>query len=342
MVKYRPCQRKTVSEDHIRYIEQCDPHEEEAFWKTYLRHVPQPSLLPFIGATTNRNMGIGVYKDESIVLDRDFTGKLDRYTRQQQLTINTLMQGVWAFLLYRYTAAEDITYGVTVSGRSGDLPGIEQRVGLYINTLPLHTHIDPAEPLTQWLQQLQAQQVAARHYQHSRLADIQKLAGVTDDWFDSLLVFEKLTPVSPAMRDGARSLQLTDIHRHEQTNYPLTITIAGRQELRIGFSYNGRLLDSFYIRQIAGHFREVLYQLVERQPERLGDLSPLTRAERQLVLEQFNDTAVNYPRDQTVVDLFIRQVAQTPDHPAVLFRRPHHQLPAARPGQSNRLAHYLR
>ena len=37
-------------EDHIRYIEQCDPYEEETFWKTYLRHVPQPTLLPLSAA----------------------------------------------------------------------------------------------------------------------------------------------------------------------------------------------------------------------------------------------------------------------------------------------------
>ena len=250
------------------------------------------------------------------------------------------MQGVWAFLLYRYTAAEDITYGVTVSGRSGELSDMEQRIGLYINTLPLHTHVDPAAPVTQWLQQLQAQQVAARHYQHSRLADIQKWAAISGDWFDSLLVFENY-PVSSAMRDGARSLQFTGIQGYEQTNFPLTITIAGKKEVAISFGYNTRLLEGHFIRQIAGHFREVLYQLVERQPERLGDLSPLTRAERQLVLEQFNDTAVGYPRDQTVAGLFMRQAAQTPDHPAILFDDrilSYRQLDQ----DSNRLAHYLR
>ena len=51
------------------------------------------------------------------------------------------MQGIWSYLLHRYTGSDDVVYGVIVSGRPEDLPGVEQRVGLYINTLPLYTKI---------------------------------------------------------------------------------------------------------------------------------------------------------------------------------------------------------
>ena len=45
----------------------------------------------------------------------------------------------------------------------------------------------------------------------------------------------------------------------------------------------------------------------------------ITKDERRQILETFNDTTVDYPRDKTVIQLFEEQVRKTPDHVAVLF-----------------------
>ena len=89
------------------------------------------------------------------------------------------------------------------------------------------------------------------------------------------------------------------------------------------------------------HYVQLLRSIVATPDRRIDDLPLLTPQEQHLVLEQFNDTAASYPRDQTVADLFMRQAAQTPDHPAILFEDrtiTYRQLDQ----DSNRLAHYLR
>ena len=87
------------------------------------------------------------------------------------------MQGVWSYLLHRYTGNNDIVYGVIVSGRPDDLPGVEQRVGMYINTLPLHSTIQEEHGIAQWLQELQKQQVSSRQYQYTPLAGNPEMDG---------------------------------------------------------------------------------------------------------------------------------------------------------------------
>ena len=70
--------------------------------------------------------------------------------------LNTLMQGIWSCLLHKYTGKDDITYGVVVSGRPDDLHGVEKRVGMYINTLPLRSELNETKVTVEWLQGLQA------------------------------------------------------------------------------------------------------------------------------------------------------------------------------------------
>ena len=45
----------------------------------------------------------------------------------------------------------------------------------------------------------------------------------------------------------------------------------------------------------------------------------MTKAEENQLLIEFNDTAVDYPKDKSIVDLFEEQVIKTPDNTALVF-----------------------
>ena len=52
-----------------------------------------------------------------------------------------MIQTAWAILLGRLTGREDVVFGVTVAGRPPEVAGIENMVGLFINTLLLRSHL---------------------------------------------------------------------------------------------------------------------------------------------------------------------------------------------------------
>jgi non-ribosomal peptide synthetase component F len=73
----------------------------------------------------------------------------------------------------------------------------------------------------------------------------------------------------------------------------------------------------------------------------IGSLNLLPEQERNLLLYDFNDTAADYPKDKTIVQLFEEQVEKTPDHIAVVFED--RQLTYRALNESaNRVAHCLR
>ncbi|WP_163120679.1 condensation domain-containing protein, partial [Acinetobacter pittii] len=69
--------------------------------------------------------------------------------------LNTLVQAGWALLLQRYTGQHTVVFGATVSGRPADLPGVENQVGLFINTLPVVCEVAPEQCVGDWLRALQ-------------------------------------------------------------------------------------------------------------------------------------------------------------------------------------------
>ena len=142
------------------------------------------------------------FRKELLRLDEGLTSRIERYAGLSRITVNTMMQGVWSYLLHRYTGSNDIVYGVVVSGRPEDLPGMEHRVGMYINTVPLRSRWDGEKEIGKWLQEIQAGQLESRQYQYTKLSSIQEWTGITGDLFDSILAFENY-PVSKVIGSTA-------------------------------------------------------------------------------------------------------------------------------------------
>ncbi|MEO6230170.1 MAG: amino acid adenylation domain-containing protein [Ferruginibacter sp.] len=326
-------------EDYIRYIDRIDKVAEESYWRNYLKGIEYSTMLPFIGVAADRNKGLGKYQTLRLILDTSTTGKINQFAQRQRLTVNTLIQGVWSYLLHQYTGNSDVVFGVTVSGRPSDLPGVEHRVGMYINALPFHSVLMEEQNIVQWLQDIQAGQVNSRQYQFTPLQQLQSWAGIHGDWFDTMMTFENF-PVNKMLGSKEWSLKVENIHFIEHTNYPLNVIIESAEEINVSFSFNKALLDEVQVSRIRGHFENVLLQIIANEESDIAGLKLLTTAEKQQLLGAFNNTTQEYPQEQTISSLFEAQVLKTPEAVAVLFegnKITYQELNE----RSSQLAHYL-
>ncbi|MBN8750048.1 MAG: amino acid adenylation domain-containing protein, partial [Variovorax sp.] len=306
-------------EEYIRYIMGRDKEQEERYWRGYLGGLEGSTLLPFIGSTGQRNKGVGEYGERVVDVGEELSGRVRQYAQGHRLTVNTVMQGVWSYLLHRYSGRATVVYGVTVSGRPEELPGMEERIGLYINTLPMYSRLEEGQEIVSWLKGIQEGQVSSRQYQYSSLSKIQGWVGVKGDLFDSLLVFDNY-PVSEVVASRQWALQIGDFHVYERGNYPLGITIGLGARMTIKFNYNKQLLSEYYIEMIEGHFAQVLEELTREGSGRcLRDVRLLTAREERQLMGEFNATETPYDLSRTVVELFGEQAARTPEAVAVVY-----------------------
>ena len=327
-------------EDYIRYIERLDKEQEESYWRNYLKDLDQATLLPFINKTTNRTKGVGSYKIVSLQLNEAISAKAVEFAQRNRITVNTIMQGVWSFLLHQYTGSKNVAFGVIVSGRPDDLPGVELRVGLFINTLPLLSNIEGKQNVITWLQGLQGEQVASRQYQYTPLLKLQEWTEVQGNLFDSVLVFENY-PVGKLLSKGKWGLEVENLKMHEHNNYPLSIEIGSAENIRISFNYNTALLDEVYVKGIRDHFEQVVLQIIGNDEVMLQELTLLTPQSEQQLLEKFMGNKSDYPKSKSIVTLFEEQAVISPENIAVRFED--EQLTYRELNErSNQLANYIK
>ncbi|MBO9205113.1 MULTISPECIES: amino acid adenylation domain-containing protein, partial [Niastella] len=328
-------------EDYIRHIASRDKTENENYWRQYLRGMQQGTLLPFFNARDWHGKTSDARGEELLHLDAERFTTAELFCKQQRITLNTLVQAVWAYLLHQYTGFDNVIYGVVVSGRPEDLPNVEQRVGMYINTLPLRSEFKNDQSIGEWLRQLQQEQIESRKFQYSGLNEIQACTGITGDLFDTTLTFQNF-PVNKLIATREWQLQVSNVYVEEPDNVPLCIIAMASEDLSIVFRYNKELIGQQYVQQIRNHFEQVLLQLVNGAATHTGAISMLTTTEAQQ-LQAFSLPVKGAHPDveRSVMALFSEQVEQTPN--AIALQLGEEQLSYQQlEAKSNQLAHFLR
>jgi amino acid adenylation domain-containing protein/non-ribosomal peptide synthase protein (TIGR01720 family) len=330
--------------DYIGWLQKEDPARAHAFFGKMLRgfRAPTPLGVDRPAAPGAAATGEDFAADRRGELSDEDSDALSAFARQHHLTPSTVVLGAWALLLSRYAGEEDVLFGATVSGRSAPLPGIENMVGLFINTLPVRVQVDPEQTVAAFLGALNAQQAETRDFEHLPLVELQGLSDVPrgTPLFESLFVFENF-PFDPAQQPAEAGVTIRRERTVERTNYPLTVVAAFRGRLFLRLAYDRRRLDDAAVERLLGHLQNLVRAMTRAPQGRLHELSPLGEAERHQLLHAWNDTAADYPRDACVHHLVERAADASPDAVAVVAGAAtltYRELEA----RANRLARHLR
>ena len=329
-------------QDYIVWLQQQNPSVAESFWQRTLEGFMTPTPLRVDRLQLMKSEGKPTYKEHNCHLSASHSKDLQSLAQKHNLTLSTLVQAAWAILLSRYSGESEVLFGVTVSGRPHDLSGVEHRVGLFINTLPLRVSIRESDLLLSWLQELQQKQAEIQDYAYVSLAEIQRLSDIPPGvpLFESLVVFENY-PREALSRDSRQSLRVKDVENFEETNYPLTVVAIPKQELLIQLIYDTGRFTQDTIERMAGHLQTILTGIVTEPLQRVTQLPILTTEEQHQLLVEWNNTEADYPLDKSLHQLFEEQVAQNPEGIAVIFedqKLTYQQLN----NRGNQLAHCLR
>src|SRR4029077_1722202 len=120
-------------------------------------------------------------------------------------------------------------------------------------------------------------------------------------------------------KDGKEGLELLSSKIVEQTNYDFTLIATPGDSMTIQLDYNGNMYDEAVVNRIGNHLKRIIEEIVKNPSITFNELEYISKEEKVLLLDKFNDTAVEYPKDKTVIELFEEQAEKTPDNIAVVF-----------------------
>ncbi|HEY0738138.1 MAG TPA: amino acid adenylation domain-containing protein [Herpetosiphonaceae bacterium] len=289
--------------------------EQLAYWKRQLAGVPvltlpsdrpRPAVQTFRGAT------------QRFLLPPQLADALTSLSQQEDVTLFMTLLAAFQVLLARYTSQDDIAVGTPVANRTR--AELEPLIGCFVNMVVLRTDLGGNPSFRELLQRVR--QVALGAYSHQEVPfehvvnAVQPSRDLSHTPLFQVVFILQNTPMP--------LLELPDLRLREQPvksgtiQFDLEVNLVETADGINGWlDYNTDLFEATTMARLIAHFEALLAAVVAQPERRIAEISLLTAAEQQLLLD-WNTTADSYPADRCVHQLIERQAAQNPAAIAVV------------------------
>lgn len=244
----------------------------------------------------------------------------------QDATLYMILLAIYNILLAKLSGQEDIIVGSPVAGRRH--VDLENIIGMFVNSIPLRNQPYTEKRFNEFLGELRENTLEAFDNQEYPFEELVEKIKVTRDTgrnplFDVMFILQNqdgnsVLPGSIAAntnRDVTPSGNINPVSRFDMTLSG--IEIDGR--LLFVIEYCTKLFKRETIEYFIRYFKNILSFILEAPATPLKDIEFMDEEEKKRILDIYNKTAMAFPRDKAIHELFEEQTIRTPNQTALVY-----------------------
>jgi amino acid adenylation domain-containing protein/non-ribosomal peptide synthase protein (TIGR01720 family) len=320
----------------IQYLATVDPNDASQFWRSQLEG-GAPTSFPQLPSKTYEPR-----PDKQ--LSKSFTVS---QASGSSIVRSTILRAAWAIVTARYEDSDDVVFGVTLSGRSSPVAGIETMMAPTFTTVPVRIRLNREQAVSEFLQAVQSQSTEMIPYEHTGL---QRIKGLGPE-VQAALNFRNLFVVQQSDVDSREEGFLSEIQDDDLfagfDTYAIVIecNLTDDRTVDIEVRFDSNVVGVPQMQRVLDQFKHVVNQLSELSQSqetsiaRVGDVEVLSPEDLAQLLEWNADGRWEVV-DTSVHEIIKSQVQERPE--AIAVSSWDGELTYAQlDNLSSRLAHYL-
>ncbi len=291
------------------------------YWRAVYATTPSPLRLPadrpapaepsYAAATERR------------ALTPELTSRLRGEARRRGISLYSLLLSGFAVLMARLSGQADFSIAVPFGGLA--LDAMRPLIGDGVSTLPLRMSISPETSFAELARQTHAALLDAAEHRDVTLTGIQRMLGLRAGGGEAALTgvtFNLLPRVAAEVFEGLAH-ELRECSRGAMADWELFFNVNDSGNvLSLDTHYSTARYDDVTVRRWLLHYETVLSGIaamgdIGGGDAAAGDIALLDDAGRFEVLTTWNDTALEYDREQGFTALVEAQMNLTPERIAV-------------------------
>lgn len=292
--------------------------KQEDYWlQTFDGEIPvlnlptdhsRPAMQSFDGSVLNFEVG------------GELSRRLNQFAQRTGTTLYMVLLAAYNLLLSKYTGQEDLVVGSPIAGRSH--PDLENIIGIFVNFLAMRNQPVREKKFTEFLKEVKVNSLKAYEHQDYQFEQLVEQLNVKrqldrNPLFDTMFILQNIETNTTSLEN----LQFSS-YDNPQTVSKLDLTLNAMEvgeQIHFEFEYCTKLFKEETIKRLAGHFTNILEKIIENPDQRLEEIDLISEQEREQILREFNQTQVEYLKDQTIQQLFEDQVKLNSNKVALVF-----------------------
>ena len=289
------------------------------YWQTQLKNLPTVHNLPLDHPRpTEQSFAGDMYTGE---LSLPTVHKLNSLCQSHSATLFMGLHAAFSVLLARFSNQQDIVVGSPIANR--DQAEVSELIGFFVNTLVLRSDLSGNPSFNDVLMQSKEMLLAAYAHQQvpfERIVEVlQPERSLSHAPLFQIMLVLQNNDIGEVSLPGLQVSQ-TDLVTTASAKFDLTLVMTEHEHgISLEWEYNSQLFEPRIIEKLHMSFTLLLDALLAT-PEKSVFSANLNSSEdeyRQLV--EWNDTKVDFLKDDCIHELYEQQVMNSPDATALVF-----------------------
>jgi len=293
--------------------------KQEIYWLNQLKDEPTRLTLPLDFSRPEMQLFNG--NRLAFDLGIEETRKINSFVSERGITLFIFFLTIFNIFLSKICSQEDIVIGTPVASRHH--PDIEQVIGMFVNTIVLRNYPSRQKSFKAFLKEVKEDTLKAFENIDYPFEEMVERVGVNRDisrnpLFDVMFIMQNLE--LPQIEIPGVYLQTFEDPAFQRiSKFDLTLFAVERDEqLSFSFEYSTALFKDVTIKRFITYFKNIILGVIGNEKTALEEVEIIPEEEKNRILYDFNDTAVDYPEEKTIHCIYADQVERYPDYIALV------------------------
>ena len=292
--------------------------KDKKYWEDKFQVIPEIASIPGSKKDSNEeNNPSGERKQYKI--EKIHVEQLKQYCQKNKISLYNFFMAVYSIYIGEISSLKEFVIGTPILNRTNFKE--KNSAGMFINVVPFKINIDENVEFQAFIKNIAIDSLnMLKHQKYSYQSLLEEL--------------RKKDKNIPNLYNILLSYQITNAQQNEENiKYTTEWTFNGccaenldiqvydindSGNLNIAYDYKKSKYNEKDIENLHKRILNIIHQVLSKENIKIKEIDIVTPEEKEKIIKEFNNTQLEYNKNETVIDLFEKQVRENPEKVALI------------------------
>lgn len=320
------------------YLSSSKFEKDVEYWDSQFTDVPEFGIIPSLKSSAVEN---STACRQLFKIDSSLAENISSFCKDKKISLFNFFMGIYALYIGRVSNLDNFVLGTPILNRTTFTE--KNTPGMFISTVPFKFSIIESQSFVEFAQKIGLDSLSMfRHQKYpyqNILEHIRKSNPSQPNLYDILISYQN-SKTNRTSSDISYTVRWTFNQNVADSMQIHLFDMNDEGELNVAYDYRTSKYNKIDILNIHRRILYIINQILSYNNIAINDIDIITPDEKNVLLNKFNNTFMEYDHTKTVIDYFEEQVKKTPDNIALIFGETTFTYKELNE-RINSLAHYL-
>lgn len=293
--------------------------KDKEYWEEQFSTVSEFGIIPSLKESSTQSSSAS---REMFTIDSSLIKNIDTFCKDNKISLFNFFMGIYALYIGKISNLDEFVLGTPILNRTTFVE--KNTPGMFISTVPFKFSLSSSNSFVQYAQKIGMDSLSMfRHqkYPYQNILEFIRTKNPSQPNLYDILISYQNSKTNRTSSDVPYVVRWTFNNNVADSMQIHLFDMNDEGTLNVAYDYRLNKYSKDDIINIHNRILYIISQILAKPSIMLSDIDIVTPGEKNLILNDFNNTFMDYDHSNTIVDYFEKQVEKTPNNVALVFQK---------------------